>query len=81
MKNNKFMMSPGNLVTIIPGQYLRVKTKSPIDSPFVGVGNESKAVLVEHQGYDHERELDCWSVLVGDNLLLAWQDQFIKNGV
>tara|TARA_Y100000034_G_C6794633_1_gene356065 strand:+ start:117 stop:362 length:246 start_codon:yes stop_codon:yes gene_type:complete len=81
MKKNKVKRVSGNLVTIVPGQYLRVKTKSPTDFPFVGINNESKAVLVEHQGHDHERGLECWSVLVGDNLLLAWQDQFIKNGV
>ena len=74
-------MLSGNLVTVVPGQYLRVKTKSPPDFPFMALDDEAKAVLVEHQGHDHERGLDCWSVLVGDNLLLAWQDQFSENGV
>ena len=71
-------MSPGNLVTVDPGQYLRVKTKSPSDFPYMDIDDEAKAVLVEHQGFDHKRGLNCWSLLVGDNLLLAWQDQFNK---
>jgi len=80
MKNQNHDAVAGNLVKLIPGKYLKVKTSSINDSPYVNVGDELRGVLVERQGVDQVRELECWSVLVKDNLLLAWQDQFAKTG-
>ena len=68
------------MVKLAPGKYLKVKTSSTSDSPYVNVSDELRGVLVERQGTDQGRDLECWSVLVKDNLLLAWQDQFAQTG-
>jgi hypothetical protein len=80
MKSVEHRVIAGNLIKLSAGKYLKVKTSSSYDSPYVDIGNESRGVLVERQGCDPGRKLECWSVLVNDHLLLAWQDQFAKTG-
>ena len=69
-------MSMGNLVTLLPGRYLRSGVTKNDVSPFIKVEDEINAMLVDYQGKSPDKKLDCWSVLVHDVLLLAWQDQF-----
>ena len=62
----------GELVTLDPGQYVRLEHVVESSTPFVVFMHETNAVLVDFQGRTGEK--DCWSVLAADEILVAWED-------
>ena len=60
------------LVRLKPGRYLRVN-ESP--SEWLSIEDECPALLIENQGATNKGTC-CWHVLVGGNVLLAWDDNF-----
>ena len=71
------MCSASQLVRITPGKYPVVGG----DSMNVQIKSDDTAVLVESIG--DNKGVRCWHALLGDKLILIWEDQFseVRNEV
>ena len=71
-----FPLRSGELVKLIPGQYIRLNQLSEKTGPFVVLESETNAMLVDYQGETDAKS--CWTVLASDEILVAWEDNLSR---
>jgi len=75
---NPDCFSKGSLVSIKPGNYLRLGESDKVEeAPFRKFENDTPAILVDYLGSHAGSDIGCWSAYAKSDLLVIWEDQVL----